>query len=966
MTSSCCIDFHLFKTCSFFICDNSLSVYFPTETESKLKFIVQGPYRTTPNRSSVPQDDRDNIDLAEQSAILLRDSLIELRDSGKLNISLINILPLNIEDFTNAKLFECMFTEITNVLKREPLLKCIDGVYASVNSAKLARGAGLTDVLTGKLFTELCNDGIEYHWLPTYITETSKEYKPLFDYLTETLGIEVIRLKNLRDRFNDNREFLPKRNDDWLIELYNLYASVPEAFDQQKNGPMLTAVFVKTSAGSFEAPYRKCYGIHHEVSYLPNVFLPGLSIDANDEIAFVDSKILNQCSNFFRNVLKLHMPKEYDSFIQEFKKRYAGEEEISEEQRLNDLKNLLQYSENPNYREEALSLMKKYLKIRCIKDGNIVYINPSEEKVYFPENPDGLSIVLYYLNIVSYPFVDADYYASNKIDRDSLKLLGIEDDIVTGLNIVKGEYPSINNTPGRTPQWNTRSDFRYKLNLEMLDNVLEYISKHPDSGDSTAKSNFIFRFLQTHDKMLSGMLYVSGTASAYSQQMDEYSTIVHKLRQSNSMNFHYYVTNWDGKWLYTKSGELVSQKEITKNELDTNIYGEPVHKSRLYDILGFVKSKEDYLEKAETKYDQLDNETKNQYFEIELRRRYGISADILDKSYGSGAAGDIIRPYEAQMDYFEFPSSKVRNWDLLRKHVLETLVYADPVKYVEKTRRVRVSIDRGSVDAYLKSIYKLVGSGKYACQMCHKAVERYEKCQIKKSIDTELDALYLCMCPNCAAKYRDLRNSEPIIQKFLYDIEHLDENKIIAQDPVKINIENESIWFTQTHIAEIKELLTMKNGLDSIPMHDTQKSLLTTEKSSAKTNSPNKTERPVVPQKSVNKAEFSSANTNSPKKTERTVVPQKPLSKIEFSNVKVNLPDMTKTAPKVKKLREGLDDYSIFIGMRVKHKTEGYGVIRECNKKQMGIEFESGKYANRVMVYSLSFLISTNMIELVE
>ena len=34
-----------------------ISVYFPTETESKLDFIVQGPFRTTPNRSSVPADE---------------------------------------------------------------------------------------------------------------------------------------------------------------------------------------------------------------------------------------------------------------------------------------------------------------------------------------------------------------------------------------------------------------------------------------------------------------------------------------------------------------------------------------------------------------------------------------------------------------------------------------------------------------------------------------------------------------------------------------------------------------------------------------------------------------------------------------------------------------------------------------------------------------------------------------------
>ena len=47
-----------------------ISVYFPTETESKLKFIVQGPYRTTPNRSSVPADDKYTI-LEIQDASLI-------------------------------------------------------------------------------------------------------------------------------------------------------------------------------------------------------------------------------------------------------------------------------------------------------------------------------------------------------------------------------------------------------------------------------------------------------------------------------------------------------------------------------------------------------------------------------------------------------------------------------------------------------------------------------------------------------------------------------------------------------------------------------------------------------------------------------------------------------------------------------------------------------------------------------
>lgn len=198
-----------------------ISVYFPTETESKLKFIVQGPYRTTPNRSSVPADDKDNIDLAEQTAALLRDSVIELRDSGKLNFSFLNILPVDNEVFYSAPLFECMFDETESMMTEEELLLCKDGTYASADSVKIARGADFADVISEELLTELLDDGTDYHWLPTFLTETNKTYKTLYEFLTDVLDIEVIRPENLRNAFNNNRAFLPRRDDEWLIKFYN-------------------------------------------------------------------------------------------------------------------------------------------------------------------------------------------------------------------------------------------------------------------------------------------------------------------------------------------------------------------------------------------------------------------------------------------------------------------------------------------------------------------------------------------------------------------------------------------------------------------------------------------------------------------------------------------------------------------------------------------------------------------------
>ena len=146
--------------------------------------------------------------------------MIELRDSGKLNFSFLNILPVDNEVFYSAPLFECMFDETESMMTEEELLLCKDGTYASADSVKIARGADFADVLSEELLTELLDDGTDYHWLPTFLTETNKTYKTLYEFLTDVLDIEVIRPENLRNAFNNNRAFLPRRDDEYAVYVY--------------------------------------------------------------------------------------------------------------------------------------------------------------------------------------------------------------------------------------------------------------------------------------------------------------------------------------------------------------------------------------------------------------------------------------------------------------------------------------------------------------------------------------------------------------------------------------------------------------------------------------------------------------------------------------------------------------------------------------------------------------------------
>lgn len=889
-----------------------ISVYFPTETESKLKFIVQGPYRTTPNRSSVPADDKDNIQLAEQTANLLRDSVRELRDAGKLNLSLLNILPMNEEEFESTPLFECMYDMTVKMMQEEQFLICKDGSYVSPNNAKIARGNDFSEVFTDDLLTELIADDKEYHWLPTVLTETNKQYKELYSFLTEALEIEVMRPENMSGYFNGNKRFLLNRDDEWLVKLYTMYEKIGGAFSKQRGGSnMLTAEFIKTSKGIFVSPYRRSdgnqsysYSFMHRgyenSTYLPNVFLPSKNSTQMDDIPFVDEEIYHRCEHFFKEILSLQKPNEYEYFVRDFEKRYKAGKKISDDQHISDVKHLLKYRINEDYREEMDKLIRKYLVLKCKEDGKTSYVSPFRETVYFPKTEDGMSIEYYFKNIQKCAYVDLDFYQLEDIGEDKLSLLGVSRELAVGKGRTNGEYYTRN--PGRQPEWNTYSGFWWKLTLKALADVLEYISKHPKAPDSMAKSSFIFRFLQQNEGHLTGTVYIGGSTPNINNAV---SDIVKILRQEGSPHL-YYGFDWNGKWLYTESGDLVSQKEISKRDLHPQLYGDISWDSSLYDILGFAKNNADQLEDAAKDYDRLSDEKKEQYFEIEFQRRFGISVSEAEELL-EGKVPTERKPDKPVKDTFEFPSSKVKNWDSLRKHVAEVLCFASPVKYEYAVRRIRVSRPDSEVQAYLKNMYKIDGKYKYACQMCHDAFANVDMCQITNEPGLELDAMNLCLCPNCAREYKKMRSDSDEVEEFLNSIAELDDNEINSADPVEVDFDGEPIWFTQSHIAEIRELMALQNEADNYSRNSSKQSH----------------------HENVREAEIAAT------------------SEDEVANA-------------------GTDVYKEYVGKRVYHQGhKAHGTVISCDGTYIEVQFEDGSRVGQKVKFLLQMCLEKGLLQLV-
>ena len=167
-----------------------------------------------------------------------------------------------------------------------------------------------------------------------------------------------------------------------------------------------------------------------------------------------------------------------------------------------------------------------------------------------------------------------------------------------------------------------------------------------------------------------------------------------------------------------------------------------------------------------------------------------------------------------------------------------------------------------------------------------------------------------------------MRSDEYDLQEFLEEITYLDEQDINSHDPVKIDFGNESIWFTQTHIAEIRELMALKVAADEY---------------------------------------VESSSSSKPKKPEPVEEPEDDYEDDETEDVASEPEEDTEAEVVV----EGTDVYKEYIGKRVLHKSVGYGVVRTCDGKYLGIEFEEGLKAGKITNYSLEACLSKGLIQIV-
>ena len=195
--------------------NSNLVVFFPTVVPTDLGFLVQGPYRTTPTRETVPVDEPWNQYLVRETGELLVDALRWFRDQNLLDPKLLECLPLE----RRSNLLEPLFDVTREALASEELLPGGDGDYVRGRQALMARGRGMVKLLDPDRLPHVFRG--KSAWLSDRITQDRSPV--LVQYLRDKIEIDLVTPESVVRRLT--RPFLENQPDEWLVQLYEFLHS---------------------------------------------------------------------------------------------------------------------------------------------------------------------------------------------------------------------------------------------------------------------------------------------------------------------------------------------------------------------------------------------------------------------------------------------------------------------------------------------------------------------------------------------------------------------------------------------------------------------------------------------------------------------------------------------------------------------------------------------------------------------
>jgi len=561
---------------------SNMVVYFPTEKETHLGFLIQGPYQTTPARDNVKSTEF-NKALSEQTGDLVVEALRWLQKRNWLTVKILMTMPLQFQRV--PPLFEPVYYKVLSAIKDEDLIPAYGGGYVSGKNAKLAGSRELRNLLDNARLRQFCNTDDQLRWISDEIPDQTLILR---QYLREQVGIEEIDAEKFARRID--KDFLSRQSDDnWVCEFYEFASGRRGIHYILKNKPI-----IRLQDGNHVAPFDR-------YSDKPNAYLP---TEHGSQFPTVKTEVCNssdKAMEFLRN-LGLKKPDIIDEarelILPEYKRGEVGRADIDTKTKhweytrtiVEALRKALRLDEWDKKRTGFIDTLKKIpfllatnaegVKEFCCPE-EMIYFRSPELEMYFKGNPDVWFLASGY----------EDYAGDFK-----------EIGVTSQVQVWRTE-----------PNWDghvrlIRSHGYHARGRNGFDPMcsidgLEFALNDPN----TERAKFIWE-----DLLNSYQHYIDGTVEYSSRQ--DYSTIYRTEKQVSKMG----ELVREIAWLPNKHGEFVVPRKITLDELPDDFS----RNAQLADKLEMQNSVQAILEEALDKANVSEREKQQFNQALELVQRY--------------------------------------------------------------------------------------------------------------------------------------------------------------------------------------------------------------------------------------------------------------------------------------------------------------------------------------------------------
>jgi len=354
--------------------DTRLVSFFPTEKVTFLSFLIQGPFKTTPNRENIPLEDRQNRLLIKSTSELVAESIDTIKTLGLLNVTFLETLPID-QNYLTEIIYSEIYTKVKDkLLSNKALLPTNTDGFTSVRDALLARGKELPEILNSSDLKMLFN---RREWLDTSIT--ADKTRLLREYLINELKIREVDFENFASTINI--DFIKRKTDAWFIDFYkNLLKQQSlwekESYYNRKGGILRRKPIIRLSDRQHIEPCDKDGNIQ--------VYLPG---ESKSKYKTVHESLIKDRDSFkFLEELGISKPDIFSEIKEFIIPKYSQPDIKADEEYYENIeKLLLAFNTNdPAKKEELLNLLKVLPIVFCRDSfsGEQFLVKP--EEAYIP------------------------------------------------------------------------------------------------------------------------------------------------------------------------------------------------------------------------------------------------------------------------------------------------------------------------------------------------------------------------------------------------------------------------------------------------------------------------------------------------------------------------------------------------------------------------------------------------------